>query len=120
MNPYRELLGQYAPSQTEFEAYPSQSCGHHVAILAVFDHDWEQHLLVQQCSTGAVAEALGMNAWEYALYYVSGDDVVHLRTFFDVPHGRPPFAEAAGMVAEWLTTGHYGGTTNTFEADTFE
>lgn len=120
MNPYTRVLAQYDPGRRDYYAYVCGGHGHHVTIVAVFDHDWEQHLLVQQCSVGAIAEALGMNAWEYALYYVSGDDVIHLRTFFDVPHGRPPFAEAAQMVAEWLATGHYGGATNTFEADTFE
>ena len=114
MNNYSNLLAQYVPTQAE---YSTDDGSHHVAVLAVFDHDWEQHLLVQQCSTGAAASLLGMNKWEYAFYYVSGSDVVHVRTFFDVEHA--PFVEAAQMVAEWVREGHYGGTQNAIESDIF-
>ncbi len=117
MNEYNALLSQYRPSQTEYDLYSGPS-GHHVVILAVFDHDWEQHLLVQQCSTGPVAEALGMNEWQYAFYYVSGSDIIHVRTFFDAE--CVPFVEAAEMVAEWVREGHYGGTQNAVESDIFD
>lgn len=118
MSIYARLLAkEYVPNQTDYE------CRHaaytdHIAILAVFDHDWEQHLLVKQCSTGTVARFLGMDKWEYALYYVSGNDnIIHLRTFFDAE--RTPFVEAAAMVECWQRTGHYGGTTNAVESDAF-
>lgn len=111
------MLAQYRPAPSEHEAHDGPT-GHHVAVLAVFDHDWEQHLLVKQCSTGPVAHALGMDEWEYRLYYKSGDLVVHTHTFFDAE--RTPWVEAAEMVACWSRHGHYGGTVNSFESDTFE
>ena len=74
---YTSLLAQFRSGQTEFDSYPHPHEGRHVAVLAVFDHDWEQHLLVQQCSTGPVARLLGMDSWEFALYHVTGDIVTH-------------------------------------------
>lgn len=119
MREHYEMLAQYRPAQTEFDVYDERlASGHHVAILAVFDHDWEQHLLVQQCSTGAVADALGMSEWEYRLYYKQGDLVVHIHTFFDAE--RTPWAQAAEMVACWSLNGHYGGTQNAVESDSFD
>lgn len=117
MEPHYKLLTQYTPTQTEYEAYDG-SGGHHVAILAVFDHDWEQHLLVKQCSTGTVAHFLGMDRWEYRLYYRQNDMIVHIRTFFDAD--RTPWTEAAEMIACWTQHGHYGGTQNAIESDSFD
>lgn len=108
----------YTPSQSEYEVCDGSHTRHHVVVRAVFDHDWEQHLLVQQCSTGAVATMLGMDAWEFALYLVSSGDVIHLHTFFDAE--RCPFAEAAQMVECWERTGHYGGVLNGVESDSFD
>lgn len=110
---YHNLLAQFRPGQQEFDRYDS-SGGHHVAILAVFDHDWEQHLLVQQCSTGPVAALLGMDSWEFALYHVTGEMVTLVHTFFDATH--KPWVEAATMVAHWSQHGHYGGLSNAIEA----
>lgn len=117
MDPYVKLLTQYMPTQTEYETYNNGS-GEHVVILAIFDHDWEQHLLVQQCSTGVGARLLGLDEWQYAFYYVSSSNIIHVRTFFDAE--RVPFVEAAQMVAEWMEGGHYGGTQNAVESDMFD
>lgn len=113
MNQYARLLTNYRPFQTEFEHE-----GDHVVVLAVFDHDWEQHLLVQQCSTHTAARFLHMDRWEFALYYVCGDDIVHLHTFFDAPSA--PLVEAAQMVTTWKQHGHYGGLSNAVESDSFD
>lgn len=117
MREHHEMLAQYRPAQQEYEAYDGLH-GHHVAVLAVFDHDWEQHLLVKQCSTGPAADFLGMNQWEYALYYRNDDAVIHIHTFFDVE--RTPWVQAAEMVACWSQHGHYGGTQNAVESDSFD
>lgn len=113
---YEKVLQQYQPSQTEYENNDGVNT-HHVVILAVFDHDWEQHLLVKQCSTGVLAEFMGMNRWEYALYHAC-DDLTHICTFFDAE--RSPWVEAAEMVACWSKHGHYGGKSNAVESDSFD
>jgi hypothetical protein len=117
VNQYQRLLAQYRPTQTDFEQR-STSGADHVIVRAVFDHDWEQHLLVQQCSTGVAAQLMGLDEWAYALYYVSGDEIIHVRTFFDAP--ACPFTEAAQMVETWQTEGHYGGDSNSIESDMFD
>lgn len=117
MKHYHELLAQYRPSQTEYESYDGVS-RHHIAVLALFDHDWEQHLLVQQCSTGVLADALGLDEWEYALYLVTSSGAIHVHTFFDAE--RIPWVEAATLVQCWSRNGHYDGMSNDFESDTFD
>lgn len=117
MSRYQQLLSEYIPTQTEYEHHDGVH-RHHVIILAVFDHDWEQHLLVQQCTTGGASRLLGMDKWEYVLYYVSGEDVIHIHTFFDAESA--PLVEAAQLATCWLKEGHYGGMSNSVESDSFD
>lgn len=118
MNPYLALLADWTPARNEFES-AHLGHAHHVAVLAVFDHDWQHHLLVQQCSTGPVAAALGMDEWTYALYLVS-DGPVLIHTFFDRSYADgAPWVEAAALVSCWSRSGHYDGRSNAFESDTF-
>lgn len=118
MSPYAHILTKYAPGQTELEVRDGPHV-HHVVVLAVFDHDWEQHVLVQQCTTGPIARALGMHKWEFALYFVSAGEAIRIRTFFDAT--RAPLVEAAAMIECWVESGcwHYGGRSNAVESDIF-
>lgn len=122
MSPYGSILSQHYVGAGEYE-WGDDVMRHHIVVLAIFDHDWQQHVLVQQCSTGPVADAMGMNRWEYAFYFVQGirkrgAEFIHVRTFFDAE--RAPFVEAAQMVECWTQHGHYGGTLNSVESDMFD
>jgi hypothetical protein len=89
-------------SQTEFDDDDASIC-----ILVMFDHDWEQHLLVQQWDHTAPA---GERRWMYALWYIgSGGAPVLVRTYRDVRHGDVPYLSAAALVGCWRRHGHYGG-----------
>lgn len=120
MTTYRALLSTYTPAQTEYEEALDRHHRLHVVVRAVFDHDWEYHLLVQQCTSGPAARLLGMKQWEYALYFCGAGEVIHICTFFDAT--RCPFVEAASMVEEWEASGcgHYGGRSNSVESDIFD
>jgi hypothetical protein len=100
---FRDLLvSHYRMTATEFESDKAAVC-----VLIVFDHDWEQHLLVQQWDHTAPDRE---RRWVYALWYIpSGDAPVLVRTYPDVPHGDIPYMSAASIVDCWRDHGHYGG-----------
>jgi len=109
-----ELLSTYRPGLPELEhADPVGST--YVAVLAEFNHDWQHHLLVKSCHTGPLARLLGMDGWEFSLWFVDHLGPVRVHTFFDAE--RAPYVEAATMVECWRSHGHYGGVSNALDAD---
>ncbi|MBU6201939.1 MAG: hypothetical protein KJS90_08075 [Acidobacteria bacterium] len=80
-----------------------------VEVLAVFDHDHQAHVLVQEWVYGDDEPR-----WSYRLWFRDGADVVPVRFFADAEWPEPPLVEAAAIVAEWrrLVAGEHlsGGT----------
>jgi hypothetical protein len=64
-------------------------------VLAVFDHDWEAHVLVQEWDRLATEPR-----WVYSLWFVDSAGARRVHEF-DAPWPRVPFAAAAEVVERW-------------------
>lgn len=75
-----------------------------VEVLAVFDHDYQAHVLVQEWDhTSATPN------WSYRLWFIDGQIVVPVHSFLDASWPQPPFVQAATIAQEWRTlTGALG------------
>lgn len=75
-----------------------------VEVLAVFDHDYQAHILVQEWDHTSVKPN-----WSYRLWFIDGQIVVPVYSFLDAAWPHPPFVQAATIVQEWRTlTGALG------------
>jgi hypothetical protein len=74
----------------------SESAHGGVEVLAVFDHDFCQHLLVQEWDARAAHPS-----WVYRLWYRDGDLVIPVQGYPDATWPTPPLVEAARFAADW-------------------
>lgn len=75
-----------------------------VEVLAVFDHDYQAHVLVQEWD-----HTSDKPDWSYRLWFLDGQIVVPVCPFLDASWPHPPFVQAATIVQEWRTlTGSLG------------
>ncbi len=87
-----ELVAVFRPGQTDLESQVAAVC-----VLAVFDHDFEWHLLVQVWDKMVPRSE---RRWRYALYFCADGEVSLVCDFPDVAHGDVPFVEAATVVSD--------------------
>lgn len=69
-----------------------------VEVLAVFDHDYQAHILVQEWDHTSVKPN-----WSYRLWFTDGQVFVPVHSFLDAAWPMPPFIQAATIVEEWRT-----------------
>lgn len=69
-----------------------------IEIIAVFDHDYEAHVLVQEWD-----HTSDDPRWTYRLWFI-GVDVTPVCRFPEAVWPEPPFAEAAAVAAVWRKT----------------
>lgn len=67
-----------------------------IEVVAVFDHDHQAHLLVQEWVHGEADPR-----WTYRLWFRDGGDVVPVHFFEAAVWPEPPLVEAAAIVSEW-------------------
>lgn len=67
-----------------------------VEVLAVFDHDHQAHILVQEWDHTDPEPR-----WTYRLWFRSGEFLVAVHHFTDALWPEPPFVAAAIIAAEW-------------------
>lgn len=70
-------------------------------VLAVFDHDWERHVLTQHWD-----RTDSTPRWVYALWFLDADGAVLIGTWRTQ---RAPLIHVAALVMTWKEHGHYGG-----------
>ena len=66
-----------------------------IEVIAVFDHDFEAHVLVQEWDHTEDAPR-----WTYRLWFV-GADITPVCAFPEAVWPEPPFVEAAVLAAAW-------------------
>lgn len=69
-----------------------------VEVLAVFDHDYQAHILVQEWDHTSVKPN-----WSYRLWFVDGQTIVPVHSFLKASWPHPPLVHAATIVEEWRT-----------------
>jgi len=67
-----------------------------VEVLAVFDHDYQAHVLVQEWDHTSAGPQ-----WSYRLWFVSGDTIVPVHRFTQALWPHPPLVQAAEIAQEW-------------------
>jgi hypothetical protein len=67
-----------------------------VEVIAVFDHDYQSHLLVQEWD-----RTTARPCWIYRLWFRDGDLTVPVHLFGDAVWPDPPFVTAAQIAADW-------------------
>lgn len=67
-----------------------------VEVLAVFDHDYQAHILVQEWD-----HTNPEPHWTYRLWFRSSKLLVAVHHFSEAVWPEPPFVEAAVIAAEW-------------------
>lgn len=70
-------------------------------VLAVFDHDWERHVLTQHWDRTEESPR-----WVYCLWFLDADGAVLINSWRTK---RAPLIHVAALVALWKEHGHYGG-----------
>lgn len=81
---------------SRFDVGGAEDASGAVEVLAVFDHDHQAHVLVQEWVHGGAEPR-----WAYRLWFRDGTDVVPVHFFADAEWPDPPLVEAATIVAEW-------------------
>lgn len=67
-----------------------------VEVIAVFDHDYQAHVLVQEWD-----HTLPEPSWRYRLWFRDGSDIIPVCYFEDAVWPGPPLVEAALLVSDW-------------------
>lgn len=67
-----------------------------VEVLAVFDHDFHAHVLVQEWDHTA-----DNPRWTYRLWFLDGELVMPVHCFDDAVWPEPPLVDAARIADEW-------------------
>lgn len=94
-------VAKVASNQTEYETDLWA-----VALIALFDHDYEAHVLVQRWDRDS-ATPTAERRWTYGLYYVDGDGARLVRDYPLARYGQPPLIDVAARVAHWLKHRRY-------------
>ena len=74
----------------------AEDAGGAIEVLAVFDHDYQAHILVQEWDHTDPDPR-----WTYRLWFRSGEFLVAVHHFTDALWPEPPLVEAAIIAAEW-------------------
>lgn len=67
-----------------------------IAVVAVFDHDYCCHALVQEWD-----RTLSPSRWEYRLWFCDTSVVMPVQNFPDAQWPTPPLVEAAITASDW-------------------
>jgi hypothetical protein len=67
-----------------------------VEVIAVFDHDFQAHVLVQEWDHTAATPR-----WSYRLWFRDGDTIVPVHGFDDAVWPNPPLVDAATIASDW-------------------
>jgi hypothetical protein len=83
-----------AASQTA--VWGAESAMGAVEVIAVFDHDYQAHVLVQEWD-----HTLPEPRWRYRLWFRDGSAITPVCYFEDAVWPGPPLVEAALLVSDW-------------------